>query len=120
MENKEYNKALEVLIQNINEITDFSKEQLPDVARQVLEYGAWDAQYGLTLSTIAACVFGIMFMICIIKVFTSYDTAGSIILSIFSGLFLFLSCIGIMANNSTLKKIEIAPKYYLIQKIRGN
>ena len=120
MENKEYNKALELLIQNINEITDFSKEQLPDVARQVLEYGAWDAGYGITLSAIVACISGIILMICILKSYSSYDNVESVMFGIFAGLAFSLSCIGIMANYSTLKQIEIAPKYYLIKKIRGD
>jgi formate-dependent nitrite reductase membrane component NrfD len=98
------------IISLIKDSKEFVVGQAPSVIQQMLAYGAWDAKF-------AMWVFGIAVAIGLILIFTDIvlwgNSAGVII-----GCFIVIVCGICMAYNfSTLKKIEIAPKVYLLEQL---
>lgn len=113
MENKL--EITEVLAKTILETKDFVKEQAPDVARQMLEFGAYDAK----LSIVVAIIFLILGLCLLVYGITHSDDGDFLpFMSGFIGGFMALSSMfAIPCSYSTLKKIELAPKAYLIEKL---
>ena len=106
-----YDDAINKLITHIDDAVIFSKEHLPDVANQLLIYGATVHTYWAVGSGILALIFFIVFL----SGYLAGDGEAAF-LSCAAFLVTFAICMGNVMN---IKKIEVAPKVYVIEEVRG-
>lgn len=101
-------KAVAELLEKLPEIIKGASGQLPDIANQLLIYGAFDAQVGIG----SAVILMFVAVVCGFKwLFMEGEFCG------FIGFFLFvMSLVWIGCGVSTLYKISHAPKVYLLEK----
>lgn len=114
MENTE--QLTDFLLQTMRETKTFAAEQAPEVAKEMLSYGLWDAKLGVIFCTIMllsaiAMAFGW-------KYAAKKDYEGWMILASIGTCSLALfGSVGLICNYSIIKKIELAPKAYIIEKL---
>ena len=104
------------LLRMIKSMSNFTIEQAPDAARQILEYGVWDAQFSIMIWVIPAVIallFAIWLVVWMIKE-VEIDPAPLVFILVAISIVLF--CVA-GANYKDIKQIEIAPKVYLIDYI---
>ncbi len=110
------------LLEYLNSGEAFVKTQAPEYVNQALTFYAWDANLDLTVSIISL-ILGI-FLSCFSLGLASWrrDAEGRALICGIAGILFFLTgAIGTTGNYSTLKKIELAPKVFLVEKLtRGN
>lgn len=102
-------KALAELISKLTVLIEGAEGHLPEIANQMLIYGAFDANLTLIIGVIFAIPTIILFILAVID----GDAPGY---SIFSVVFFILSLIFCGCGVSTLYKIDKAPKLYLLQQ----
>jgi len=116
---------------NINELTDFLLttmketktfvvEQAPDVAKEMLTYGALKHEIWLVadlIMFIAAAVL-IYFGVRLVKKANDYDI-GHIPFFIFGGFLKILASMSSMDDILALEQIRTAPKIYIIKELSG-
>jgi hypothetical protein len=103
------------LIEYLDAGGDFVKEQAPDVINQMINYGTWDARFGLLVFSIGMLIGAFLFLGGVLSDCEGFQIGGSVL-----GVFAVVLCIcGLCSNYSALKKIEIAPKVYLLEQLRG-
>lgn len=100
-------EQIDQLLGYINSAVDFTKEQLPDVVSEILNYGLISAWTG-------ALSFGVIFIITGIIAITYRDD-----MPFFSTLAVIISIIGLMCNVDTIIKINHAPKLYVVSQLTG-
>lgn len=106
----EYQNAVKKLVDNIGDTVNFAKEQLPDVAKEILTYNATIDHYWLAVWLIVMVLGVILFIIGLLT-----DGEGK---QVFGG-FLFLGSIIIsMMTYTDLVKIEQAPKLYILDELK--
>ena len=109
-------QLLEKLLEIINSVDFLIKENVPDIVKSSLEYYAWEAQACLILFSIIAVMVLLSVLVCAYKSIKDSDFMGGVLVLItFFTLFFSLS----FSCFIELHKIEIAPKLYLIDKLRG-
>lgn len=106
----EYEKAVKKLVDYIGASVDFAKEQAPDVAREILVYGAYTNYLVVAFATIFAIIGFIVFMIGLACDEGGKQTVGGM-LGLGGILFIGFAC-------SDLYKIEHAPKLYILDDLR--
>jgi hypothetical protein len=117
-------KLLEFLITTLKETKTFVAEQAPDVFRQMLEYGVFEAKLGMALSSVLIGV-GICLVMeafkkrNIAKKKREYDNDAWVPMATWGGLLLVIGLPVAVCNYSKIKKIEIAPKLYLMEVLTG-
>jgi len=108
----------EFLLSTLKDTKQFVVGQAPDVVRQILAYATWDAKFGIYC--------GIMLLILSLINFILSATDDSsfgeraVICGVLSIIFFIIGVVSIPCNYSTLKKIEIAPKVFIMDQLRGN
>lgn len=106
-----YDGAIEKLINYIDNTIVFAKEQMPEVAMEILNYGVVFNTYIAILCGIFVGIFLLMFLMSWMK----YEGE----LTFFSGIALIIFTAFFLASILHLKKIELAPKLYVLQEIRS-
>ncbi len=102
-------KAVADLLEKLPDIIQGSKDYLPDIAKEMLVYGAFDARMCIGLGVIIA----IPMLICAANWLFSYNAEFSGVVSLI--LFVIsLTFIGVGASSAY--KIENAPKVYLLEQ----
>lgn len=110
-------KITEKLLELVNSAEFLLRDNLPEIAKNALDYYAWDAQYYMY-------VFGALAAILLLVAITFFvygliDDFGYCM----GAMFIFvIACLPFGAfnkNYSELKMIEKAPKLYLIKKIKN-
>lgn len=109
----EYEKATVKLMEYLEQTVTFAKGELPDVALQIVQYGATSAFIWFLFSAIIA---GLLLLIFIREwLFNRYGDGFSTLFS-FLG-FLLFSTVAISQKMEMLK-IETAPKLYVMEYMR--
>ena len=121
------NKELqEYLLKTLKQSVDFTLEQAPIIAKEMLIFDAWEAKVWLFIpvlvflaATVLAALFGYLANKSDNEVNSEFFAflMGTNCLIVMGG-FIFI----IFSTPSAyfkLKKIETAPKYYLIEKLQG-
>lgn len=107
-----YEKALDKLVEYIDQTVTFAKGELPEVATQIAAYGA-------ASSTILMWVFiaasAVMFMVWLLSIASS---DGDTPAPYFAFALLIFCVAGSVAYRMTLLKIETAPKLYVLEQVR--
>jgi hypothetical protein len=113
---KQTDELMKYLLSTLKDTVEFSKEQAPEVARQMLELGRWEAlttAYWGIFWAVGAIVWALI-ILWFARKCDDGDIVGFILVPIaafFFGIYCFVS------SYSEFKKIEIAPKVYLIEKV---
>lgn len=109
-------QLIEFLLQTMKETKSFAIEQAPEVAREMLAYGIWDANADL--------FFCMAFLLAAIPLFLMWrhglknDSEGLMCLGCMGTIVCLL--FGLVAGRcgyANLKKIELEPKVYIIEKL---
>lgn len=110
--NEKLNKILDLMIEGIEKGSQFAKDQLPQLASEILKYESWNHSLWMAI-WIAVAIF---FLLLVIMVLHSNEPE-----------MFFIPCIPVIAcvmfafyQFSELKKIELAPKYYLIEMVQSS
>lgn len=107
----EYQNAVKKLVDYIGDTVNFAKDQLPDVAKEILVYGAQMNHFWLIIwCTLAA----IGFISWLIGIFT--DEEGAMFIGFIAMVFSILFSANCYMH---LVKIETAPKLYVLQELSG-
>lgn len=113
MEQDAYQTAVTKLLAYLDQTVSFAQGQLPDIANQILTYGAYDALLGMWICIIISIL---MIGVSILNSLQYGDFSG---ISAFFALIISTGFfIGAMGNFSTYKKIELAPKVYVIEQVK--
>ncbi len=106
------------LLDTLKETKGFVAEQAPDFVRQMLEYAAFDAKMGMAF-WIVMSLFGVFLLYKALTYKNEYSRSSDGIFGcILLGIILFVfGLFGTVNNFTTLKKIQIAPKVYIMEKI---
>ena len=112
------NQLTEFLLSTLKETKQFVVDQAPDVVRQMPAYATWDAKLGIYIG-IGCVVAAILFFFLSISD-DSYPGGRAIICGILSTILIIVGPFAICCNYSMLKKIEIAPKVFIMDQLRGN
>ncbi len=105
----EYQNAVKKLTDYIGDTVDFAKGQLPDVAKEILAYGA-------QVDHMWMIIWGIMFFVGVLSIIIGsfQDSEGGV----FFGFVLFVASIVFMGCcYADLLKIESAPKLYVMDEL---
>ncbi len=105
-------KAMAELLEKLPDIIKGASDQLPDIASQMLVYGAFNAQVGIFVGIGLLAVALISGAIALF----SYDGVGAGIIATVTGI---IGVIALSSGISTAYKIEYAPKLYLLEKAVG-
>jgi hypothetical protein len=111
MEHEAYQSVAEKLIQYLDETVLIAKAQLPDIAVQML---AW----GVQSNTIGLWVFGAASFVFIVFIALGFLSGEPELGTLMSSLGLALCLICTLASYTELKKIEAAPKLYILEEAR--
>lgn len=112
-------QLIEFLLQTMKETKSFAIEQAPEVAREMLAYGSWDARLDLFCCMI--------FLSAAIPLFLMWrhglknDSEGLMCVGCMGTIVCLL--FGLVAGRcgyANLKKIELEPKVYIIEKLITN
>ena len=110
-------QLLEKLLEIINSVDFLIKENVPNIVSSSLEYYAWEAQASLILFLILAGLTLIPIIVYAYKaIVDDSDYIGGVIVCMVPFVLFFILSFACFTN---LHKIEIAPKLYLIDKLRG-
>ena len=118
MEQDAYQTAVTKLLAYLDQTVTFAQGQLPEIATQILSYGAYDAVLGMwTFGIIAAILLLISAWMYISSWGNDWSDSGigSLILLVI-GIVLTVCAV---QNFSVYKKIELAPKVYVVEQVRG-
>lgn len=107
----EYQNAVKKLVEYVGDTVNFAKEQMPDVAREILVYNAAIDHYWLALFVITAVAGFFTFTIGLLTDGEGKQACGGIMV-----------VTGILFSVSTycdLVKIETAPKLYILDELNS-
>ena len=105
-----YEGAVEKLITYIDNTVVFAKEQMPDVAVEILSYGLTVNMY----SAVVSGVLGVMFLI--IFLCSWINDSGEP--TFFTGAVMLICIVICLTSVMGVKKIELAPKLYVLEQVR--
>lgn len=105
-------KIVSELLAKLPDIIQSASNQLPEIAQQMLAYGAFSATVGVVVGLLLA----ILGSISLFLASRSHDGFGYFIVGF---LFVFASLLIIPINTSELYKIKYAPKVYLLNQANG-
>lgn len=103
-----YQQAVTKLMTYIDNTAAFAQEQLPDVARQMLEYGAYTSSLWMFIALVVVAL-------TLLAMFFSAASGNEAWPMWFVSLGISLMFAG--SNYSTIKKIELAPKLYIMDEM---
>ncbi len=105
------------LLEYLNSGEAFVREQAPEYVNQALTFYAWDAAFDLRVCLCFAIV-GFLLLVSGLILSRDYNSEGTaMVFSIFGLLALIFGLIGSTVDYSNLKKIELAPKVFLVEKL---
>jgi hypothetical protein len=107
----EYQNAVKKLADYIGDTVNFAKEQMPDVAKEILAYNATIDHYWIAVFLVFT-VFGLI--LSIVGLLT--DGEGK---QIFGCLLLIVGVVFSVAAYTDLVKIEQAPKLYILNELKN-
>lgn len=127
MNNKKTEELLNYLLESLRQGIELTKNELPLVAKEILVFDAWEASiwiYGPIIS-IFVCTVGVPFFLFALKTKAANRYDGVAMVLTFSiGVLVFTMLISIILmpikgyhSYVTMKQIETAPKYYLLNKV---
>lgn len=108
--NPQIEASMVEILKWVKEAKEFTTAQAPDVVAQMLAYGAWDSIYSIK-------VFGIAALICLAIAIYDVFISETGILSVLFGVGFLTFLFGTACSYSTLKKIQMSPKLYVIDQI---
>lgn len=118
---KNLDQLFSELLKLIQNTGTFINAETPDFIRQLLEYQAWTYTMNIWISSIGV-IFLIFFLIMTVKLRDDFEIFSQIG-SIFGIFFLIISMIIGFKSFYNLRKIEVAPKVYIVDylshKING-
>jgi hypothetical protein len=104
------------LLEYLSNFEQFTKAELPEVAKQILEIGMYEAKLCILIGVILLII-GLVLAYLSTKV---DDYSGlAVTFPVVSGICITISVILLPCSIVNIKKIEIAPKVYLIDYVRG-
>jgi hypothetical protein len=107
------------LLQYLNSGEVFLKEQAPDYVNQWMAFAMWDAYFGLIVSI----VFFLLSIVAILGGLYFVERSGDAsemfgaVLVIFGSITFLVSAFCIPCSYSNLKKLELAPKVYMLESL---
>jgi hypothetical protein len=107
----EYENAVKTLVDYVGQSVSFAKEQLPDVAKEILIYNATIDHYWLA-AWLIMMVFGLVLFI--VGLLT--DGEGK---QAFGGIVFVLCSVFAVCAYGDLVKIEQAPKLYILDELKA-
>lgn len=102
-------KAIADLLNKLPELIESASAQLPDIAQQMLVYGAFEAWIVITIGVL----FLIMALFCAVRSFFSIDPSSWVMGCI---IFILMAIIPLSAGLLKKYQIEHAPKLYLLEE----
>jgi hypothetical protein len=105
---KETSEILSFILKTLQESKDFVKEQAPDIVQQALAFGIYDSKMFLWLGVFILVVSAVLFLSILI-----FDNVGLVFFALPS---LALGALLVFCSVSQMKKIELAPKLYLLER----
>jgi len=114
-----YEKALDKLVEYIDQTVTFAKGELPEIANQIAVYGAASASIWMTVLGIGAALAFLLFVLAVRASKENEDMdedmVGVAILMFFiTGVLVVFT----VSQRMTLLKIEKAPKLYVLEQVR--
>lgn len=111
-------ELMRYLLETIKSTVDFTKEQAPAIVEEILRYDAWDAGLSVLVTVTVSLVICIPGLIAYRKRESWGTEPMFATITIAAVMLSFLITITV-TEIKTIVKIKTAPKYYLIQKLRG-
>lgn len=108
-----YQDAVSKLISYLDQTVDFARGQLPEVCKEILAYGAYSNTFWIWFSGVFAVLSLLIFILSIVK----NDDCGGCTVACFMLLLGMSTATG--ANIMEAKKIELAPKLYVMEYLRS-
>lgn len=109
--NEKLEKLLDLLIAGIEKGTDLAQTELPKLAEEILKYEAWS--HSMLMWVCVGITIVAVFILIIFLLAEDFDAV------IFAFVFSCIATACAVSQYSEIKKIEMAPKYYLLEKIRN-
>lgn len=106
-----YQEAVNKLMGYIDQTVNFAKGELPEVCKEILAYGAAQSHFWCWFSGIFAVIAAVIFVLTFIAANKDNEYGASIFMLIATfGLSTLCGC-----NMMEAKKIELAPKLYVLE-----
>jgi hypothetical protein len=100
---------IDQLMKLIQNGTDLVNGQLPELAKQILAYNAWNCNFWMHVAIFAVIFCVVVAIFCAIQ-----DCAGAAVVMLVVAI---IFAVDYGFNYTELKKIELAPKIYLITEL---
>lgn len=117
MDKEKLNQLADFLLTTLQQTKDFAIEQAPLVVQETLAYDAWEMFFGIKVVLVILLVTFVLFLIAL-KVDKDND-GFSFTSFVFLVVAILVNLVIIPCNYSKLKKIEMAPRAYLLEKLQG-
>lgn len=111
-------KLLDLIIEGVEKGSSLVSSEAPKIADEILRYESWLAMTDAIISGVSAVFLSAIVWWFMKKVKSDDWREGHMAGLIFGSIALFIVFSICAFNLKTMKQIEMAPKYYLIQKLK--